>query len=145
VSISRHSHISCLFLLARVVARLTMRHRLSEFEVSPPEAFARACVGFLLVRGGVHIVAYAKGLEKLSGVDVGKLLPIPDITNKRFPEAAQHEAGVLHRILFQFSPRTTGVRARSGTASTQKTRATRKPMSAVPRVRRHPNLRRSPS
>ena len=33
--------------------------------------------GFLLVRGGVHIVAYAKALEKLSGVDVGKLLPDP--------------------------------------------------------------------
>src|ERR671912_1265212 len=65
---------------------------------------ARACVGFLLVRGGVHIVAYAKALEKLSGVDVGKLLPIPDISNKRFPEAARHEARGLHRILYQFSP-----------------------------------------
>jgi len=65
---------------------------------------ARACVGFLLVRGGVHIVAYAKALEKLSGVEVGKLLPIPDISNKRFPEAAKHEARGLHRILFQFSP-----------------------------------------
>jgi Mn-containing catalase len=65
---------------------------------------ARACVGFLLVRGGVHIVAYAKALEKLSGVDVGKLLPIPDISNKRFPEAAAHEARGLHRILYQFSP-----------------------------------------
>jgi Mn-containing catalase len=65
---------------------------------------ARACVGFLLVRGGVHIVAFAKALEKLSGVDVGKLLPIPDISNKRFPEAAEHEARGLHRILFQFSP-----------------------------------------
>jgi Mn-containing catalase len=65
---------------------------------------ARECVGFLLVRGGVHIVAYAKALEKLSGVDVGKLLPIPDISNKRFPEAAQHEERGLHRILFQFNP-----------------------------------------
>jgi Mn-containing catalase len=65
---------------------------------------ARACVGFLLVRGGVHIVAYAKALEKLTGVDVGKLLPIPDISNKRFPEAAKHEARGLHQILFQFSP-----------------------------------------
>jgi Mn-containing catalase len=65
---------------------------------------ARACVGFLLVRGGVHIVAYAKALEKLSGVNVGKLLPIPDISNKRFPEAAKHEERGLHRILFQFSP-----------------------------------------
>jgi Mn-containing catalase len=49
-------------------------------------------------------VAYAKALEKLSGVDVGKLLPIPDISNKRFPEAAKHEARGLHRILYQFSP-----------------------------------------
>jgi Mn-containing catalase len=65
---------------------------------------ARALVGFLLVRGGVHIVAYAKALEKLSGVPVGKLLPIPDISNKRFPEAAKHEARGLHRILYRFSP-----------------------------------------
>ena len=56
------------------------------------------------MRGGVHIVAYAKALEKLTGVDVGKLLPIPDISNKRFPEAAKHEARGLHRILYQFSP-----------------------------------------
>ena len=47
---------------------------------------AREMVGFLLVRGGMHIVAYAKALERLSGVAVGKLLPIPDISNKRFPE-----------------------------------------------------------
>jgi Mn-containing catalase len=70
--------------------------------VSDPTA--RACVGFLLVRGGVHIVAYAKALEKLTGVDVGALLPVPDISNKRFPEAARHEAKGLHRILYQFSP-----------------------------------------
>ncbi|HYE61355.1 MAG TPA: manganese catalase family protein [Phycisphaerales bacterium] len=70
--------------------------------VSDPTA--RAMVGFLLVRGGVHIVAYAKALEKLSGVPVGKLLPIPDISNKRFPEAARHEAQGLHRILYRFSP-----------------------------------------
>src|SRR5688500_274952 len=35
----------------------------------------RAMLGYLLVRGGVHIVAYARALEKLSGVDVGRLLP----------------------------------------------------------------------
>jgi Mn-containing catalase len=65
---------------------------------------ARAMVGFLLVRGGVHIVAYAKALEKLTGADVGKLLPIPDVSNKKFPEARRHEAEGLHRILFRFSP-----------------------------------------
>jgi Mn-containing catalase len=65
---------------------------------------SRAMLGYLLVRGGVHIVAYAKALEKLTGVDVGKLLPIPDISNKRFPEAKKHEAKGLHQILYRFSP-----------------------------------------
>jgi Mn-containing catalase len=64
---------------------------------------ARAAVGFLLVRGGVHIVAYAKALQKLTGVDVGGLLPIPDVSNQKFPEARVHEAKGLHRVLFQFN------------------------------------------
>jgi Mn-containing catalase len=57
-----------------------------------------------LVWGGVHIVAYAKALEKLTGVDVGKLLPIPDISNKQFPEARKLEEQGRHRILFRWSP-----------------------------------------
>jgi Mn-containing catalase len=65
---------------------------------------AREMVGYLLVRGGVHIVAYAKALEKLTGVDVGKLLPIPEISNKRFPDAKKYEDRGLHQILFRFSP-----------------------------------------
>src|SRR5688572_12841684 len=64
---------------------------------------ARTMVGFLLVRGGVHIVAYAKALEKLSGVDVGSLLPIPDISNKQFPEAMKHEANGLHQLMYRMS------------------------------------------
>ena len=65
---------------------------------------ARALCGFLLVRGGVHIVAYAKALEKLTGADVGRILPIPDVSNKKFPEAAKHEAAGLHRIMYRWSP-----------------------------------------
>lgn len=61
----------------------------------------RAMVGYLLVRGGVHVVAYARALEVLTGADVGKLLPIPDISNKQFPEARAHEDKGLHRILFR--------------------------------------------
>jgi Mn-containing catalase len=64
---------------------------------------ARQMVGYLLVRGGVHIVAYAKALEVLTGADVGKLLPIPDISNRKFPEARVHEERGLHRKLFRFS------------------------------------------
>ena len=65
---------------------------------------ARAMVGYLLVRGGIHIVAYAKALEKLTGVNVGKLLPIPDISNKKFPEAKALEDTGEHLRLYQFSP-----------------------------------------
>src|ERR671914_2266750 len=61
---------------------------------------ARAMVGYLLVRGGVHVVAYARALEKLTGADVGKLLPIPDISNKQFPEARRLEEQGLHQIMF---------------------------------------------
>jgi Mn-containing catalase len=69
-----------------------------------PDPTARAMVGYLLVRGGVHIVAYAKALEKLTGANVGQLLPIPDVSNKKFPEAMKHEAKGLHRIMWHFSP-----------------------------------------
>jgi Mn-containing catalase len=65
---------------------------------------ARAMVGYLLVRGGVHIVAYAKALEKLTGADVGRVLPIPDVSNKKFPEALKHEKQGLHTIMWHFSP-----------------------------------------
>lgn len=65
---------------------------------------ARTAVGYLLVRGGVHVVAYARALEKLTGADLGKLFPIPDLSNKAFPEAKKLEDQGLHRIMFRFSP-----------------------------------------
>ena len=34
----------------------------------------------------------------------GRILPIPDVSNKKFPEAAKHEATGLHRILYRWSP-----------------------------------------
>ena len=60
-------------------------------------------MGHLLVRGGTHIVAYANALEALSGVDIGTLLPIPDISNTRFPETMKHEAKGLHRVMCRMS------------------------------------------
>jgi len=48
---------------------------------------ARAMIGYLLGRGGVHIVAYAKALEKLTGADVGRLLPIHSVSNKQFQKS----------------------------------------------------------
>ena len=65
---------------------------------------ARAAVGYLLVRGGVHIVAYAKALETLTGVDLKPMFPIPDLDNRKFPEAKKLEDEGLHRIMYRWSP-----------------------------------------
>jgi Mn-containing catalase len=65
---------------------------------------ARAAVGYLLVRGGVHIVAYAKALQKLTDVEVGKVLPIPDVSNKKFPEARKIEENGEHLVIYRQSP-----------------------------------------
>ena len=48
---------------------------------------AREMLGYLFVRSGVHAAAYAKALEKLTGADVTRMLPIPKIGNEVFPEA----------------------------------------------------------
>jgi hypothetical protein len=43
----------------------------------------------------------------LTGLDVGRLLPFPDISNKQFPEMKIHEDKGLHRILYRFIARRT--------------------------------------
>jgi Mn-containing catalase len=65
---------------------------------------ARMMLGYLLVRGGVHALAYAKALEELTGVKVQNMLDIPRIPNSKFPETRQWEERGLHRVLYRFSP-----------------------------------------
>jgi len=65
---------------------------------------ARAMCGYLLVRGGVHAVAYAKALETLTGVEVTKLLPIPEIPTDKIPEAKKFMDTGAHQKLYTFSP-----------------------------------------
>ena len=64
---------------------------------------AKRLTGYLLVRGGVHQLAYAVALEKITGVAIPKMLPIPDIPNHKIPETREFEAQGLHRVLFRFS------------------------------------------
>jgi len=64
---------------------------------------ARTMVGYLLVRGGLHVVAYAKALEKLTGVELTKMLPIPDLSNDAFPEARKFMDEKMHLKLYTFS------------------------------------------
>src|SRR4051794_21091657 len=65
---------------------------------------ARALTGYLLVRGGVHQVAYARALELLTGADLMKLFPTPRIPTDKIPESKKHIDKGLHKILYRFSP-----------------------------------------
>jgi Mn-containing catalase len=65
---------------------------------------ARALTGYLLVRGGVHQVAYARALERLTGADLMKLFPSPRIPTEKIPECRPHLERGEHRKLYRFSP-----------------------------------------
>src|SRR5215213_9739186 len=65
---------------------------------------ARALTGYLLVRGGVHQVAYARALENLTGADMTKLFPSPRIPTDKIPECKPHIKAKLHTKLYRLSP-----------------------------------------
>ncbi len=65
---------------------------------------ARALTGYLLVRGGVHQVAYARALERLTGADLMKLFPSPRIPTEKIPECQPHIKRGDHLRLYRFSP-----------------------------------------
>jgi len=66
---------------------------------------ARALTGYLLVRGGVHQVAYARALERLTGADLMKLFPAPRIPTDKIPECRPHIKRGDHLRLYRFSPK----------------------------------------
>lgn len=79
----------------------TQKLRVYEMTENPA---ARMMLGYLFVRGGVHAMAYARALQELTGVEMSKMLPIPNIGNKMFPEAKKFMEGNLHLKLYRFSP-----------------------------------------
>ena len=66
-------------------------------------AAARNVIGYLMVRGGVHQAAYALALRKITGVEVTKMLPTPNIDDALIPEARKWQAMGSHRKLYTFS------------------------------------------
>jgi Mn-containing catalase len=65
---------------------------------------ARALTGYLLVRGGVHQVAYARALELLTGADLTKTFPVPRIPTEKIPESRPHLERGSHLKLYRFTP-----------------------------------------
>lgn len=78
------------------------QHKIRVYEMTD-HPVARALIGYLLVRGGLHIVAYGKALESLTGVPINNMLPVPAIPNSKFPETQQYEANGNHRTLYRYS------------------------------------------
>ena len=65
---------------------------------------ARALTGYLLVRGGVHQLAYARAVENLTGAELMKLFPSPRIPTDKIPESQPHIKRGEHTKLYRFSP-----------------------------------------
>src|SRR3954465_12237388 len=78
-------------------------NKLKVYEMADHPA-ARALTGYLLVRGGVHQVAYARAVERLTGADLMKLFPSPRIPTDKIPECQPHIAKGEHTKLYRFSP-----------------------------------------
>ncbi len=78
-------------------------HKLRVYETLK-EPTGREVCGYLLVRGSVHAHAYALALKHLTGVEIEKMLPTPNIPLGNIPEAQKYLEEGSHRRLYTFSP-----------------------------------------
>ncbi len=78
-------------------------HKLRVYETLSDPTGREVC-GYLLVRGSVHAHAYALALKKLTGVEIEKMLPTPNINLGRIPECQKYLDEGSHRRLYRFSP-----------------------------------------
>ncbi|MBM7579028.1 manganese catalase family protein [Jeotgalibacillus terrae] len=77
-------------------------HKMRVYEMTDHPT-AREMIGYLLVRGGVHILAYAKAIEIATGTDLTKMLPIPNLDNRVFDHARKYEDQGVGNVLFTWS------------------------------------------
>ncbi|MBM7542061.1 manganese catalase family protein [Amphibacillus cookii] len=77
-------------------------HKMRVYEMTEHET-AREMIGYLLVRGGTHVLAYAKALEIATGVDVKKMVPIPNLSNSKFDHAQKFEEQGLDNVLYTWN------------------------------------------
>ena len=78
-------------------------HKLRVYETMT-EPTGREVCGYLLVRGSVHAHAYALALKKITGVEIEKMLPTPNIDLSKIPECQKYLNEGSHRKLYRFSP-----------------------------------------
>ncbi len=78
-------------------------HKLRVYETMK-EPTGREVCGYLLVRGSVHAHAYALALKKITGVEIEKMLPTPNINLSKIPECQKYLDEGSHRRLYTWSP-----------------------------------------
>jgi Mn-containing catalase len=78
-------------------------HKARVYEMTSNDT-ARTMIGYLLVRGGVHQAAYGLALEKLTGVSMNNMLPVPNIDNAKFEHTRPWQDRGEHAKLYTFSP-----------------------------------------
>jgi len=78
-------------------------HKLRVYETLTDPTGREVC-GYLLVRGSVHAHAYALALKKLTGVEIEKMLPTPNIVLDKIPECQKYLQEGSHRRLYTWSP-----------------------------------------
>ena len=78
-------------------------HKLRVYETLSDPTGREVC-GYLLVRGSVHAHSYALALQKITGVDLKKMLPTPNIDLSKIPECQKYLDEGSHRRLYTFSP-----------------------------------------
>jgi Mn-containing catalase len=94
---------------------------------------ARALTGYLLIRGGVHQVAYARALELVTGVDLTNAFPMPRIPTDKIPECRPYLEQGSHLTLYRFTPEAT---RRSSPSSRARTRRPARSCASSTRRRR---------
>jgi Mn-containing catalase len=77
-------------------------HKLRVYETLSDPTGREVC-GYLLVRGSVHAHAYALALKKITGVELEKFLPTPNIPLDKIPECQKYLDEGSHRRLYTFS------------------------------------------
>jgi Mn-containing catalase len=80
-------------------------HKLRVYETLSDPTGREVC-GYLLVRGSVHAHSYALALKKLTGVEMEKLLPTPNIDLSKIPESQKYLDEGSHRRLYTWGEET---------------------------------------
>ena len=78
-------------------------HKLRVYETMKDPTGREVCA-YLLVRGSVHAHAYALAIKKITGVELEKMLPTPNIDLSKIPECQKYLDEGSHRRLYTWSP-----------------------------------------